>query len=160
MKSASSRNLGLGLSALALSIAVTFSGCMKRDPWGAIPINGRVTIDGKPLANAEILYFPVAEGQARPGFGLSDRDGHFSIISTEEIRGVVPGEYRIAISAPLAEAVDANQGPSASSSEEQLRTSSSRSAIPQRYSNPAESGLTDTVNESHSGFVHFDLKSE
>lgn len=62
----------------------------------AVPAGGIVKIDGKPLAEVVVVYFPDEEGGA-PGHGETDEEGRFSL-TTASRPGAVPGKYRVTLS--------------------------------------------------------------
>jgi hypothetical protein len=56
---------------------------------------GQVTLDGKPVAGAEVVFFPrVADGLAANA--ATDTDGRFSL-STNDFPGVRPGHYKVLV---------------------------------------------------------------
>ena len=66
------------LGAAVCLIAVASAGC-QRSPYELAPVHGIVTIDGRPVSQAKVMFAPVenAENAANPGkpaFGLL-RDG-------------------------------------------------------------------------------------
>lgn len=66
-----------------------------------VPVSGKVTLDGKPLANAMILTQPIGKGTSTPGPGSGARlndQGEFELeLQTESTMGAVPGEHTVTI---------------------------------------------------------------
>jgi len=76
---------------------------------------GKVTCNGKPIANVTILFIPMKEKAAgktatalvgKMGRGLSDQEGNFKISTYGELDGAVIGQHQIRVGPP--ENVDSN----------------------------------------------------
>lgn len=64
------------------------------------PVSGRITLDGVPLANANITFQPIGSNDPGPGsYGRSDADGRYTLnlVSTDE-SGAIVGNHRVMIS--------------------------------------------------------------
>ncbi|HVT29982.1 MAG TPA: DUF2092 domain-containing protein [Lacipirellulaceae bacterium] len=59
------------------------------------PVSGRVTLDGKPLANADIIFQPV--GNQRPSVGRTDEKGHYDLTYKRGVRGALPGLHTVKV---------------------------------------------------------------
>lgn len=75
-----------------LALAVAASGCGGPKLH---KIEGVVTLDGKPLAGATVVFQPEAAG-AQPVSGVSAADGTFALSSTRAM-GAPPGRYRVLV---------------------------------------------------------------
>jgi uncharacterized protein (TIGR03067 family) len=62
-----------------------------------VPVEGRVTLDGKPLANATVVFVPVDKGGQR-ATGTTDQDGKYKLTTLGKKAGVRPGRYKVVIS--------------------------------------------------------------
>ena len=68
-----------------------------------VPVSGRVTLDGKPLANATIQFVPVAESDEKPlpssSIGTTDADGSYSLVlnTNGNTKGAVVGKHKVII---------------------------------------------------------------
>jgi len=60
------------------------------------PVKGTVTVGGKPVAGATVLFQPVAGGV--PGRGVTTDDGGFTLTTFESGDGAIGGRHRVAIS--------------------------------------------------------------
>ncbi len=73
-------------------------GCGGRE-YDLAPVSGRVTLDGKPIADVLISFQPVSTGPNAPNpgpgsTGLTDAQGRFTLRSIEpEERGAVVGKH-------------------------------------------------------------------
>ena len=74
------------------------AGCGKSGPQ-RVAVTGKVSYKGAPLKVGTIRFDPVDADASFPG-GANVKDGEFTIAAKE---GLVPGKYRVSISAPDAE---------------------------------------------------------
>jgi hypothetical protein len=65
-------------------------------------VSGKVTLDGKPLANARITFQPIGTGTAYPGggsFGKTNANGEYTLSLIDgNGSGAFVGKHRVAIS--------------------------------------------------------------
>ncbi len=95
-----------------------FSGCFG---GGNVPdlaeVTGTVTLDGKPLPNASVVFLPVVQDQeeSRPASGTTDESGGYTLEYSTSESGARPGSYRVSISTyrPEGEDWDGNHTPGA-----------------------------------------------
>lgn len=81
--------LVLGLCLLGLT-------CLGCDSGPEIAsVEGNVTMDGKPLPNASVIFVPE---DGRPAGATTDDQGHYVLTFTEGRRGAVPGRNKVQIS--------------------------------------------------------------
>jgi len=100
-------------------------------------VEGIVTLDGQPVADAMVTFVPVNEGRGRPATGITDENGAFRLrataagdAATEPGAGVLPGDYYVGVvETPSPE--KAEQG----------------TVVPKKYNDPRESGLKVTVKK-------------
>jgi hypothetical protein len=79
--------------ALVSILALAFSGCGKTRP---VKVAGMVTLDGKPLGGATIVFTPE-EGGGRQASALSDDDGAFELTTYNTGDGALPGTYKVMV---------------------------------------------------------------
>jgi hypothetical protein len=60
-----------------------------------VSTRGVVTLDGTPLDQAVVQFYPEAE-QGEPARGVTRDDGTFEL-STDRVKGVRPGTYRVVV---------------------------------------------------------------
>jgi hypothetical protein len=82
-----------GRAAVAvLVLAVVLTGCSRRFPMAEV--SGKVTLDGKPLSDATVMFVPekgfAAAGTLQP-------DGTFRLISGRPGDGAVIGSHKVAL---------------------------------------------------------------
>jgi hypothetical protein len=78
-------------------LMMSFAGCGKTDSELA-PVTGRITLDGKPLEKADILFQP--DGSKPPATGRTNADGRYELAYKRGVMGGVvgPNTVRITIS--------------------------------------------------------------
>jgi hypothetical protein len=67
----------------------------KNDRLSPVPVTGRLTVDGKPVPNARIMFHPRGPAYYRSSEGRTDGDGNFELQFCEGHPGAPPGNYRV-----------------------------------------------------------------
>jgi hypothetical protein len=80
-------------TALGLLVVQAATGCGSSGPEIA-DVTGKVLKDGKPIAGANVTYFPSS---GRPSYGTSDKDGLYSLDYTESAKGAVVGSHTVKV---------------------------------------------------------------
>jgi hypothetical protein len=65
------------------------------------PVSGKITLNGKPLADAWVNFQPIGEKGQDPGpgsVGKTDKDGRYSLRVDEKRDGAVVGKHRVMVS--------------------------------------------------------------
>jgi predicted small lipoprotein YifL len=131
------------------AILATVCGCGRAGPayW---PVRGKVTFQGKPVAVGQIRF-------SNPAAGIDvveslDTDGQYAII-TGDRKGLPEGQYQVAVIPKLDFSkvkCDTSGRPIPST----MPSSAERNPpnIPQKYHDPAASGLTATVKPTANTF--------
>lgn len=148
-------------SALAFFVLIAIAGCGSEG--GLVPVTGVVTMDGEPVTEGRIEFFPQS---GRPASGVIRSDGRYSLTTYESGDGAKPGEYVVTVTARQTP----NTAPMYKSMEDELMgkvneeySPESDSArvkwlVPKIYSNRASSGLTAEVDGG--GEIDFQLQSK
>jgi hypothetical protein len=128
--------------ALLLLLPLLLSGCGKSAK--VVPVSGQVTLDKKPLANADVTFSPADADAKNPGAldssGRTDEQGRFSLKMIQDKReGAVVGSHKVRIS--LIE-----------------RGTTIVNRVPKEYN--TESKLTFTVPAEGTTDANFELKSQ
>jgi hypothetical protein len=100
-----------------------------------IPVKGKVTYKGQPVAKGRIKFAP--DGYGRPAYGRLQSDGTFSLTTDREGDGVIVGPHRVTVT--------------------ETGIKSPRDALAAKWASAAASGLTADVDAEHTEFT-FDLK--
>jgi hypothetical protein len=83
-----------GICCIALfAVVIGAQGCGPDGPDIA-SVEGVVTLDGKPLEGAQVLFVPE---KGRPAVGKSDASGRYRMEYTESRTGAIPGKSRVEI---------------------------------------------------------------
>ena len=132
---------------LIAALALVVAGCGSSGPEMA-SVYGTVTYQGKPLEKGTISF--VSTDPERPNAsGTIQPDGTYELQTREPDDGAQVGDYRVAVTD-----IDPEVFNSALPGEP---VEAPKSAIPEKYQNAQESGLTAKV-ESGSNNLDFDLK--
>jgi hypothetical protein len=82
---------------LPLLLVALVAGCGKS--YNVAPVSGRVTLDGHPLAHAQIRFLPTGGEDLPPSFGVTDDDGSYELhLLTDGSLGAIVGENHVTIS--------------------------------------------------------------
>jgi hypothetical protein len=123
------------------------SGCGRAD--GLVDVQGTVTLDGKPLADAIVQFTAAsyASGTARPAVGRTNSSGRYWLEYSTGVTGTRPGKYKVTIS---------TFWPSSLTNEEKVIPGNPEK-VPNVYN--SKSMLTADVPEDGAD-VDFELKSD
>ncbi|QDV49944.1 carboxypeptidase-like regulatory domain-containing protein [Gimesia fumaroli] len=58
-------------------------------------VTGTVTLDGNPLQGANVLFQPQ---QGKTAFAMTDENGKFELMYSQDTAGTVPGSYTVKVS--------------------------------------------------------------
>ncbi len=124
------------LAAVALAIA----GCSKSPP-PIVPVEGRVTINGKPVPKAEVRFYPmIGFGGEYIAVGETDEDGRFKLVCPAGA-GACACECRVTVTdAPLPEEFRGMSGDAQTKAAKYMNSMKNR-PIPTQYANLAQSPL-------------------
>ena len=143
-------NLIVRLSMFSVLLAVgetvlgLLTGCSTSGPEIAY-VSGRVTMDGKPLANATVVFIPE---DGRPAGASTDAEGRYVLNFTEGRRGAIPGKSTVRITTAREAEQDENG---------KMIRAESPETIPMQYN--AASTLSFTVEPKQRNVANFELKS-
>jgi len=120
-----------------------FAGCGPGGPEIA-SVSGRVTMDGKPLANATVVFIPE---NGRPSGASTDADGKYVLNFSQGRRGAIPGKNMVRVMT-IRDPTPGEDGKSIPGSKE---------TVPAKYNTATE--LTFDVAPGKRNVADFDLKS-
>jgi hypothetical protein len=84
----------LGRTIWTLCLATTLVGCGGNDDLASV--RGKVTLDGKPLEGAQVVFAPVSEGAT--SYGRTDSSGNYVMMFSDKDKGAWLGENVVRIS--------------------------------------------------------------
>ena len=137
---------------VAVSVVLfVVAGCSK-SPFDLVKVTGTITVDGKPT-EALVNFFPENKDH-RGAIGMADESGKFTMGTLQTSDGVMPGKHRVTIASktppPMSGAArmtgNENTGPYVS-------------PFPERYGNPATSGIEVEVKKGEKNDFTFDVKT-
>jgi hypothetical protein len=128
----------------ALLAGIACLGCGPGGPEIA-RVEGKITMDGKPLANAAVIFIPE---NGRPAGATTDSEGNYVLTFTEGRKGATPGKHRVRITT-LRDASETPDGQPIPASPER---------VPAQYNN--QSKLEFTVEPGKTNVANFDITSE
>jgi hypothetical protein len=79
-----------------VAMMVLVAGCSRGNKELA-PVSGRITLDGKPIKNTDIAFYPEQEGKS-PSVGITDQDGHYELAYKRGVMGGMIGKNTVRIS--------------------------------------------------------------
>jgi hypothetical protein len=83
---------------VALALGAGALGC-GGDGLKRVPVEGKVTAKGVPVAGATVSFLPAGDTKGEGGIGTTDDQGQFVLVGSREgAAGVVPGRYKVRVS--------------------------------------------------------------
>jgi hypothetical protein len=144
------RSLAVGIAGLLIFVC----GCAANP----VPVEGVVTLDGKPLAGAEVIFAPEQPGEngSVMAVATADDQGVFRL-NTHNARGAFPGRYKVTIShRALPTNVPEPKNPEEAMSVYKLR----KDVVPAQYAKYETTPLQAEVPRSGVTDLRFDLTSK
>ena len=124
--------------AVFLSLA---AGCSSSDGPTLSPVEGDLTLDGKPISNAIVRFLPDHDaGTVGPmASAVVDENGHYELMSPGERPGAVPGRHLVTVICRELPVREVSEGVFEESDEECL--------VPGKYASETTSGIQVTVED-------------
>jgi len=119
-----------------------------------VPVDGTVTLDGKPLSGAKVQFTPVGSTRGSGARGSTDENGKYELRARHGGSGAPVGEYRVVIVK-----LDESPDPDGAAGADSVPAAAEPGGIlPARYSIDSKTTLTATVPEG-GGSIDFMLTS-
>ena len=83
-------SFGLFRAALLVAALIPLAGCSEGPD--IVPVKGKMTRAGKPLANFAVTFQPT---KGRPSVGYTDEQGNFELTYTLDQKGAVRGKHKV-----------------------------------------------------------------
>jgi hypothetical protein len=107
-----------------------------------VPVEGTVTFEGQPLANANVQLIPQGQNQGQTGFAKTDASGKFTIGTADgKTKGGSAGDYKVVIS----KHVKPDGSDYVAKPDEDPMLANYKELLPAVYSNPEQTKLTTNV---------------
>lgn len=135
-----------GIAAPLILMIGGCGGASDRDGPKTVPVQGTITLEGQPLADASVTFL-LADNSGST-VGRTDSAGRYSLTTFEQGDGAIPGEYGVQVvkyEEPPDEVADGETPPL-------------KSLIPEKYASVARSGLKATVADGADNTFDFDLE--
>lgn len=148
---------------LCCVMLLVISGCggekLNRPP--VYKVRGKVTFQGKPVKGADITF--MNRESNRSAFGKTDENGEYQLTTFNANDGAVEGKHEVTIVdippiAPTAAIPDVESTDYQPPKPGEELLNKPKSALPQKYADPASSGLIAVVNKDGENVSDFDLK--
>ena len=133
---------------------LTLTGCPEErsDLPKTVPASGVVTLDGKPVEGAQVVF--IDDTSNKSADGMSDSKGQFSLNAFPgQKTGAQPGSYKVQVS----KTVEKKLGGTNADGGENLAW---EFGVPKHYSNFNKSGLTASIPEEGVRDLKIELKSK
>lgn len=149
------------LSLLVLASTFFFVSACSRTPEGPplVPAAGTVTLDGKPLAAADVMLIPQGETKGNGGVGRTDPAGKFELVQSDnrQRKGIPTGEYKVILSKYIKPdgtdyIPDPNAGP--------IDTGGFKELLPAVYTDQEHAKLTANIPPEGTKTLEFKLSSK
>lgn len=148
---------GIGHGSLRIRLLcvgmLVFCGCTKGTSYNTVPATGTVLYQGRPLPGAQVAF--LGDGKTPPALAVTAQDGTFSLTTSVDGDGAVPGTYQVTVSKmsgskAAASNVKMSMDEAAAASSKGLtqETQEPTSLIPAHYAAAATSGLSYEVKSS------------
>ena len=105
--------------ASAVVCLLLLAGCSRDDRPPLGMVSGTVTLDGKPLADARLIFEPIEGGRASTG--STDSEGKYELIYIRKDKGAKLGPHLVRISAATPDAAHAELLPACYNAQTTLR---------------------------------------
>jgi hypothetical protein len=120
-----------------------------------VPVEGKITAQGKPLDNAIIQFIPTSSTKGEGGIGRSDSSGNFTLIGSRAgAKGVVPGKYKVRVSRLIA-----RDGTPLPDDAKEVENPGAKESVPAPYNSLEGTTLIATVPEA-GGPVTIDIPAK
>jgi hypothetical protein len=118
-----------------------------------VPVQGTVTLDGKPLTGAEVAFIPAGDTRGSGATGYTKEDGKYELAAPKGVKGAPAGDYKVVITKRVMP--DGSDFPPGS--QVGPMDSPARQILPPQYSAPEQTKLTAKVTK-WGGPIDFALK--
>ncbi|HET6423332.1 MAG TPA: carboxypeptidase-like regulatory domain-containing protein [Planctomycetaceae bacterium] len=147
------RLLAIALCGLVWTVGCS-GGAAPKNRQKTFPSSGSVKLNGKPVEGATVVFAPEATGDAAvSASAMTDVNGAFSLQAYPPLKGAAPGKYKVSITKREVPPSPPD-GPNAHDVPQQPPP---KWIVPEKFSDPAKSGLTADIPEGGRDDLHFEL---
>jgi hypothetical protein len=99
------------IRSLFMFLMLPLAGCgTGMEEFPVAPVKGTVMCDGAPVPYVFVYFEPIMDGKSaivgKPGFGIADVEGNFTLTTYHDADGAVVGKHRVRVEAPRGERAD------------------------------------------------------
>lgn len=147
----------VGLIALTVAFGVMICGCGGGAKGGKI--TGSVKLNGNPLPDAKVHFYPSEDQNLRPNSAVTDASGKFEIKPDPRTgQTLMPGKYNVMINKLVKKDGTVPTGEDAAMDE---ASGILKNIVPSKYNDPeAKPAITVTINPGDNEVAPFELKSK
>jgi hypothetical protein len=134
------------------------AGCNQAPPGPPlVPVAGVITLDGKPLAAADVMFVPQGETPGQGGVARTDAAGAFELLTQDrKAKGAPVGSYRVVVNKLVKPdgsdyVPDPNAGP--------FDTGGFKELLPATYSDMGQTRLEANIGDGGDKNLTFKLNS-
>lgn len=140
---------------LLVAILLCLAGCSQKNPNlpPQHPVSGTVTLDGKPLTGAGVMFLPRGDTRGTGAMGMTDDAGKYTLKTDFGGPGAPEGEFAVTIS----KVVNRDGTPYVPNPD--VAEAGGRETLPAIFSDSMKSTLTANVPKG-GDTINFDLKSK
>lgn len=113
-----------------------------------VAVEGLVSCDGEPVANAVVRFMPIPPTLSPGSHGTTDADGHYSLQTEPHYQGAVAGTYKVIISRLWT--------PNDIAAYPEVQFGAFQETLPSRYSSLSDTELRADIT-AVSGPINFEL---
>jgi len=123
-----------------------------------VPASGTITLDGRPLAAADLIFVPQGDTKGQSGVARTDTEGKYELMTADrKHKGVAVGSFRVVINKLVKPdgsdyVPDPNAGP--------FDTGGFKELLPPAYSDMGQTELEASVPDGGSKTLDFKLTSK
>jgi hypothetical protein len=128
-------------TAVLAVLTTSLLGCSSQYSFG--PVEGRITRDGQPLSNFQVVFFPQGPNSGPRSTGFTDEDGHYRLQTDTGIAGAVVGPHRVCVIPPTPQPPEQPEGVRPRPSQQPLPPA--KMPVPGKYMRPFETPLSADV---------------
>jgi hypothetical protein len=154
------RSLLLLVACVAVVPGISGCGEEKLDRPPVFKVRGKVTMQGKPVPNADVTF--IHKESNRASFGKTNAEGEYKLTTFNANDGAVEGKHDVSVvdipPAPETPAIaDVESADYQPPKIGQDTMPVAKSRLPQRYADPSTSGLFGVVNADGENVVDLEL---
>lgn len=135
-------------------LCASFVGCGEDlDLPPTVPVEGIVTLDGTPVADAVVVF--IADQGTYNATGVTNSEGKFEMQAFPQKSGAVVGSYKVELNKSIVEPVKSGRKGDEGGGDVNLKF-----GLPKKYALFNTSGITYKVPEGGDKDIKFELKSK